>query len=1108
MQKEQYGRAFYRQISQNDSIYSELYEIFYDAKCNANGITDWALQQGRYALQENNEGKGLVFNKNFTLLNRVFPTIQPEIDLFFTPISPAVEGQYDLSTEKIIQNGTQEIAVIRFTPKWDIVGKTPSMEGQVYIDMATYDILKLSGKFASNELKVIAFKGEGTVDNYVLHYESSFKQAETGALLLDYIRTEQVFDVVYTDRPSKKVSTRSLLNFYEYYAPDNPQKRLGGRLNFNKSDVEVIDKKAYDAEFWRENPIVKRTPIEEGVIAAFEKGRQFGSIFLNDRNQVSFIPDIDADPFVQKLLTQLAEKAPIQEKVYLHLDKPYYASGESVWFKAYLVDASFHRPLNASASLWVDIIDSKGAVVTHQLLAIQGDGYAYGDVKIDSRFLAGKYRIRAYTDRMTHFDPAFFFSQEIDIFDQQADWAKQEKGDDFELQFFPEGGDLVADLSSQLAFKAVDEQGNGIEVTGTIKDDKGVAVGKIEAFHQGMNSLIFQPKSGRKYHAEVSYKGKTKRFDLPVILKEGYAMSVRNKPDKNISIRILASPEKENTEVYLIGQVRGYVYYKGKGTLKNRLLDFELPKQLFPSGILQLTLMDAQGRAYAERLTFIMEDAPLQITIKPNKRSYSSRAPITLHLTVKDEHGKPVQGHFSVAVTDAVQVTLPEYPDQITNYLLLSSDLKGGVEMAGSYLDSSLPTTARRLDLLMLTNGWRRFSWQQILGTEKIGEEPPFQQGISVCGQLRDADVVKYKETDLALVSMGAGAGFHTTRANANGRFCFEDLYFQDTSYLLVQVMGQKGKTVNLEVDFDAATWPATNDHRNIEAKVEKAAVANYLAVMEKRQEEATVLNGDYVLLDEVVVLGNKISPKPAESLHGQGAADVILKMDEQYQNHPNVLSVMNGKVPGLQIIDDGFNAVIRMTGSTNDPLVLFDGLPVNQQSIAAPPVPVEEGGRENEGGLSLEGIANVAANRTEDKALYQFLRSLTPNTIDRIEVLKGANAAIYGVRGGNGVIAIYSKAPQANPQKALKGQQYPGYYTARTFYTPTYNSDKDVLQRKDRRATIYWNPAVETDQEGNAQLLFYNTDIAPSFNVVVEGLTANGQLGSAVLKWEEKVGN
>lgn len=1102
LQQERFGKAFYRQLSKNDSIYSELYEIFYDTKFSSNGITDWALQQGRYALQENNEGRGLVFNKNFTLIDRIFPTIDPGVDMFHSPISPKVEDFYQLKTEKVIQQGEREIAVIQFTPKWDIVGKTPSMEGQLYIDLETFDIVKLSGRFASNQLKVIAFRGEGKVDQYVLEYESSFQPNEHGDLLLEYISAKQTFEVVYEDRPTKKVSTQSLLNIYEYYTPDKQERRLGGRLNFQKSDAKAIDQKGYDKAFWQENPIVKRTPLEEAVIADFERNRQFGSIFLNNRNQVSFIPDIDQDSLIKELLEKMKANVPVQEKIFLHLDKPYYAHGEFIWLKAYVLDAAFHQPLNASKAMWVDLVNPDGKVVLQQLLPIQGEGYAFGELKWRGDWPPGSYQLRAYTDRMKSFDPAFFFTQTVQLVGEKAIAQPRMHAVDFDLQFFPEGGDLVQGLSSQLAFHAIDEKGEGIVLEGRITDDQGKEIRKINTSEDGRNSIVFQPKAGRDYWAEVRYRDQIKRFSLPAALSEGYVMSVRNRKGKNLSVRVFSTPEKEDTEVYLVGQIRGRIYYKSKGILSNRLLNFEIPRQLFPSGILHLSLMDGAGRLYCERLCFMDQAEAVEVSLRTPKRSFNARDEVVMDVTVRDANGHPVSGNFSIAVTDASQVQSSTHARDIRSYLLLESDLVGDIPDPNRYFDPQDPKAERLLDVLMLTNGWRRFSWQDVL-LAKPQENPFFAQGFAVCGTLGQAVADKYKEADLALISLGPSGGFYTTQADNQGNFCFYDVNFVDTAFLAVQVLTQNGETVNVEASFDWPTAPqSTFEASPLRERDSQATpeMNHYVSVMQQRQAEASVLDGDFVLLDEVLVKGNKITRRPTQSLHDPEFADLVLEMDEHYQNHANVLSVMEGKVPGLQVQDDGYRAIIRIIGGTNDPLVLLDGMPINSLNWVLPEsidLSSDSDGNETPDGGGGAGLVTAASATSDDQQLYQFLRTLHPRMVDRIEVLKGPNAAMYGIRGANGVIAIYSKSGRSFSDEKLQGEAYPGYYTAREFYVPKYDRDDADLGRIDRRSTIYWNPNIQTDQDGRAELRFFNSDIASHLQVVLEGIGSNGQIGS-----------
>jgi len=320
--KSRYGKAFYRQISKNGDEYSELYEIFYDTKYTLNGVDDWAIQEGRYALKLSS-ADSFIYNKNFTLMVRLLTIVQPKTEDLIMPVSENVREEYDLKLEQILSVNNRKLAQIRFTKK-DYIRK-PAMEGTISIDVDTYSILKINGTITNDDLKFITLKGEnGSWKNYRVSFEIGFKSLDDDVLALEYMRLGQNFDYYFKGFFANKVETRSFLSYYEYYTPPK-RKKLGGRLlRFNKRDSDVLDNIGYNQSFWDENIIVKRTPIETEVISAFEEERAFGSIYLNNKNQLVLEDyEVDNDPFIVRSREQLKgyDLPGNGEKVYLHLVK-------------------------------------------------------------------------------------------------------------------------------------------------------------------------------------------------------------------------------------------------------------------------------------------------------------------------------------------------------------------------------------------------------------------------------------------------------------------------------------------------------------------------------------------------------------------------------------------------------------------------------------------------------------------------------------------------------------------------------------------------------------------------------------------------------------------
>ena len=1087
--KNHFGRAFYRQLSTNDSTYNELYEIFFDTRFNADGINDWAIEQGRYALLERTGGKPFVFNKNFTLINRIFPTIHPGTDRYLSPIKTDGIYYYDIEmTSSFVDADNREIAVIAFTPKPEAVGETPAMSGELYIDLKTYDILKIKGVFENDHLEIIELHGEGTFDHYVLHYEAAFKSNEKGDLLMDYIKVAQTCDVVYEKYPTRHLETNALLTFYEYYEPKGRKnRRLGGRLRFKRSDQERINRVEYDPKFWVENPIVKRTPIEEEVIAAFEADRQFGSIYLNNKNQVAFLPELDQDPVVQVMTERLAKNIPIHEKVYLHVDKPYYARGETLWFKAYMTDAIVHRPYNLSRAMYVELINPLGEEVAHKKLEVVGSGFAQGDFLIYPGYLSGKYLLRAYTDQMRYYDHDYFFEKEIEIYTGLDPAPPPPKERDIDVQFFPEGGNLVYGIPSQVAFYATDENGEPATISGSVFNDSNEKIIDFGTRYDGRGNFVLRPEMGETYYAKITEGAFEKKVEIMAPLEEGYVMTVNNRPGKNLLVRVLCPPNLNNSQVYLIGQTRRHIYYKSKGTLKRQLLTFEVPKRILPNGILHLTLMDSLHRPFCERLTFIDHEDHLDLTISPNKKRYNKRSNVELNFRLRDAFGDPVRAELSVAVTDAGQIQLPKYGQNFKNYLLLTSDLKGHIHDPEMYFDPDLADNHRLLDLVMLTNGWRRFTWQKVM-RKSVSHKVP-RTGFDICGKLRPADFEKYGRTVVTLIPLGEDPGLYTATVNQRGEFCFANVNFRNSSRLAVQAIDDDGNYNEVSVELERSN-NIPNDHFALPLDTLDELTTNYLNFNEIKLQDQLYFEGTSISLNEVTV-----TAKAKEKTEGfrtfHGSADQVFSVDG---DENSMVDVINRQVPGMTKRSAGSLTQMTLANTQFEPLILLDGLPMNIQPYSyAPDTYAQQDG--SQGAPVFELASSMWGQSAVDA-----LNSIPPNIVDRVEVLKGAAASIYGTRGINGVIAIYTKKSPGAKDPIIT-QTYEGYYAAREFYVPKYED----RGRKDVRSTLFWQPSIMTDAQGRAKLTFPNSDITKSFNVVVEGITAEGRPVSATLlhSWE-----
>ena len=322
-------------------------EILYDIHYNNKGVEDWEILEGRYALKTSG-----LHNKNYTLLSRLLTPLQPLTDELVFSMHPELENHYDVRVIDYIVSENDKIAVLWFKPLEN--SGIPTFEAEVYINTRTYDILKMVGNLSNDKLKLVKLAEKNSSwKNYTISYEIAYRQDTILHSAIDYINIDQGFDYYKNDSLKFHSFSTSNLTFFEHYTPTSRTK-LGGQFRKNKSDWQKLDKIGYNEKFWAENPIVRRTPVEEEVIAAFEKNKAFGSIFLNSRNQVALMQSaIINDPFIKGLGSSVNlynNYNPI-EKVYLHTDKDIFASGETIWYSGYVVRAPisiFQRPARCS----------------------------------------------------------------------------------------------------------------------------------------------------------------------------------------------------------------------------------------------------------------------------------------------------------------------------------------------------------------------------------------------------------------------------------------------------------------------------------------------------------------------------------------------------------------------------------------------------------------------------------------------------------------------------------------------------------------------------------------------------------------------------------------
>lgn len=778
------------------------------------------------------------------------------------------------------------------------------------------------------------------------------------------------------------------------------------------------------------------------------------------------------NPILEKIETNLSvwriNYAP--EKVYLHLDKPYYMAGEIIWLKGYLVHASDLTPGTKSNILYVDLLDENNGLVKKLRLDAAAGGTP-GDLSIPADLPEGKYTLVAYTNWMKNFGEENFFKKDLYIWSPDASAASPDAGDpgSSDFQFFPEGGEMVHGISGKVAFKATGGNGLGLPVTGAVYDDSGSTLGDIRTSHAGMGYFTLTPDSSKTYVAHVEFEnGVSQEYLLPDVAGLGYGMGIQSEGEL---ITITTSTNKPGGEnVLLTGIAREHLHYSREFHLspyEKKIL--EIPKSAFPTGIVRLTLAKATGEPLAERLVFVHHEDQLNVRIRANQEQFESREEVLLEIEARDQQGNPVEAEFSLAVTDDQLAGKDAHATNIESYLLLSSDLRGQIESPGYYFDASKQNRREALDLLMMTQGWRKFTWKEIVENDFPAISHAPELDIRISGNLATDIGSAIENGDAVLFLKDKYQTFLTTETDEKGNFVFEGFYFRDSIDVLIQGNDARGRTRNVNVTIDQKPFipQIRSDYLGPSAEqLNRQKRAPSTPLFQGMENEIGGLELGEVLLEEVVVEGRAEISRPF-TLHRD--ADVVLESGQlPVSPSGNILEALQGRVAGLQVLRSGpnqFRAVIRGQGT---PLYLLDGVPVDES----------------------------------------MLQSISQFDISRVEILKSpGNTAIYGGRGGGGVIALFTHRGPTEMQEPETGdhiivQRVGGFSKTRQFYSPRYGENSQPTV-SDLRSTIYWNPTVKTDENGTATLRFYTADRSSLYRVVAEGISGKGKVGEAELLLE-----
>lgn len=728
-----------------------------------------------------------------------------------------------------------------------------------------------------------------------------------------------------------------------------------------------------------------------------------------------------AQPTFPKVLNQWINNyvlENIQEKLYVQTNTGEYTPGDTIWFKASLVNAVNHSPVGIEHLFYIDLLSPESKVVSHQVYFLNM-GFSDGYLPLSNKLQTGQYKLIAYTNYMKNYPLDFIFQKPIKLVQppmERSTWQfkshvipfaggdsvfvsivgqnmngrdinetlnirvqlahgtvlgedcpvtnnvgrfqfvvpnslkipqarlslrhpnKSENSEQYtinlsimkpDLQFLPEGGQLIAGIENQVAFKCIDQDGHPIAISGDLLDNNQQIVSHFSTEYEGMGSLNLTPEKGTHYSAQIDYRDSTFTYSLPEVESEAYGLHVIREDQDSIYISIRQDSSRVQ-DFILFGHTRGSAKFITTGTLTKNELKHGIPKSLFPTGITVLTLF-INHTPVSERLVYIDKNDPVQFEIYHEKLSYGKRSMVNLDILATDTAGDPVQGNFSLLAYDSGLDRSIDSLENIRNYFLLSSDLHGQVASNTDVFDQSDPACQRKRDLLMLTNGWRRFNWSEIYHQFSQQKTYEMEQGIVVDGEIRriltNKPVPKNFEISLVLRNKGL-THIDKTYTDEQGKFSFQLPLFTDSAQLTIQTKNRFGaqrdyfislhsNLENLElsaISFDKIQQKGISPLVvNITAPKSKEKIRKSIPTPQQPKIKRPRIDNYYFpgkdtfLIQEVEVKSKYLNQRDS-MLSQSGQPDVVIesaqlkKLTEEKAWYSNIWDLITNQVPGLRI--------------------------------------------------------------------------------------------------------------------------------------------------------------------------------------------------------------
>lgn len=757
----------------------------------------------------------------------------------------------------------------------------------------------------------------------------------------------------------------------------------------------------------------------------------------------------------------------LQEKLYMHVDRNYYLAGDILWFSIYVTDAMLHQPLDMSKVAYVEILDDHNAAALQAKVSlIKGKGN--GSFSLPVSLSSGHYKIRAYTNWMKNAGADYFFEKEVTIVNTQKSRELPETAvhtdSEPDIRFFPEGGNLVNGIASRIACKATGADGKGIAFEGQILDESSKSVTAFHSFRMGMGSFVFTPQTGHTYKAVIQAAGKTFTRAIPLPFERGYVMHLEAKENEPIQVSVQTNLS-DTGKIFLLVHTRQSLKTVIQASLQNGKALFSIDPSKPGDGISHFTLFTGAGKPVCERLFFKYPSQKLSIHISGQMPYYESRSAVDLGVEASVSSVKEKEAGLSVSVyrLDETEALADE---TIESYFWLSSDLKGRIESPAYYFNSERTEATAAMDNLMLTQGWRRFAWEDVLQQKTPALLfPPEMNGHIITGKVVSTSTGKPLENIETYVAVpGLNANLRTFISDTAGRLKFDFKQLKGSTEVIVQTNPAAYDTLS-RVDI-SNPFAEQFSEKPINPFYLSAALQNNLLDRSISLQVQRLYAGQQLKRFIQSTDTSVIFEKP-DAVYMMDDYTRFSTIEEVLREYVTLMDVQKRKSGfSIYLWNNYFSPRIDMANHQffqTDPLILVDGVPIFNTD-------------------RLMGYDPLKMRKLEVYNKRFFL----------------GNSFFSGILNWTsykGDLANFELDPRALVV------DYEGLQLQREFYSPLYDvkNQEETSHIPDYRTLLYWSPEIASDANGTRHIHFFTSDKKGRYATVIQGLNAKGQCGSAV---------